>query len=151
MNFTKMHGAGNDYVYVNCFDEPFPQDTALLARQVSDRHKGIGGDGLILICPTDQADAQMRMFNADGSESEMCGNGIRCVAKYVYDHGIAPKDHVKIETGLEINPINAPARARNSAAPACPRGAVSGRPGLESWLAGECDTSPESILRGESA
>lgn len=102
MNFTKMHGAGNDYVYVNCFDEPFPQDTALLARQVSDRHKGIGGDGLILICPTDQADAQMRMFNADGSESEMCGNGIRCVAKYVYDHGIAPKDHLKIETGAGI-------------------------------------------------
>ena len=86
MNFTKMHGAGNDYVYVNCFDEPFPQDTALLARQVSDRHKGIGGDGLILICPTDQADAQMRMFNADGSESEMCGNGIRCIAKYLYDY-----------------------------------------------------------------
>jgi diaminopimelate epimerase len=99
MHFTKMHGAGNDYVYVNCFAEPFPADPAALARRVSDRHYGIGGDGLILICPTDKADARMRMYNADGSESEMCGNGIRCVAKYVYDHGISHRSPLKIETG----------------------------------------------------
>ncbi|MEW4489997.1 diaminopimelate epimerase [Thalassoglobus sp. JC818] len=99
MKFTKMHGAGNDYVYVNCFEETLPEDLPALARAVSDRHTGIGGDGLILICPTDEADVQMRMFNADGSESEMCGNGIRCVAKYAYDHGIAPREEMKILTG----------------------------------------------------
>lgn len=99
MKFTKMHGAGNDYVYVNCFEEPVPADIPALAQAVSDRHKGIGSDGLILICPTDEAHAQMRMFNADGSESEMCGNGVRCVAKYVYDHGIAKEEELKILTG----------------------------------------------------
>jgi diaminopimelate epimerase len=99
MRFTKMHGAGNDYVYVNCFQEPMPADPAELARQVSDRHFGIGGDGLILICPSNVADARMRMFNADGSEAEMCGNGVRCVAKYVYDHDIARKPTLRIETG----------------------------------------------------
>src|SRR5262245_47053389 len=102
MKFTKMHGAGNDYVYVNAFTESLPRDLAKLARVVSDRHTGIGGDGLILICPSEVADARMRMFNADGSESEMCGNGIRCVAKYVYDHGIAKKDELKIETGRGV-------------------------------------------------
>jgi diaminopimelate epimerase len=99
MRFTKMHGAGNDYVYVNCFDEPMPKDPAELARRVSDRHFGIGGDGLILICPSTVADARMRMFNADGSEAEMCGNGIRCVAKYVYDHGLSRNPTLRIETG----------------------------------------------------
>ena len=99
MRFTKMHGAGNDYVYVNCFDEPLPADPAELARRVSDRHFGIGGDGLILICPSTKADARMRMFNADGSEAEMCGNGVRCVAKYVYDHGICCNRTLRIETG----------------------------------------------------
>src|SRR3989304_1304139 len=89
MRFTKMHGAGNDYVYVNCFAEPYPSDAPELARRVADRHFGIGGDGLILICPSQVADARMRMFNADGSEAEMCGNGIRCVAKYVYEHKLA--------------------------------------------------------------
>jgi len=102
MKFTKMHGAGNDYVYVDCFHNPYPADPAALARLVSDRHFGIGGDGLILICPTEKADARMRMFNADGSESEMCGNGLRCVAKYVYDHAIATKSPLKIETGRGI-------------------------------------------------
>ncbi len=102
MKFTKMQGAGNDYVYVNCFEETLSQDIATLAREVSDRHKGIGSDGLILICPSEKADAQMRMFNADGSESEMCGNGVRCVAKYVYDHGIAQTETLKIETGAGI-------------------------------------------------
>src|SRR4051794_8702300 len=79
MRFTKMHGLGNDYVYVDCFSQPPPRQPAELARRVSDRHFGIGSDGLILICPSERADARMRMFNADGSEGEMCGNGIRCV------------------------------------------------------------------------
>jgi len=99
MRFTKMHGAGNDYVYVNCFQGPMPDDPAETARQVSDRHFGIGADGLILICPSEKADARMRMFNADGSEAEMCGNGIRCLAKYVYDHDICKRETPKIETG----------------------------------------------------
>ena len=88
MRFTKMHGIGNDYIYVNCFEETV-DDPAALAPIVSDRHKGIGGDGLILICPSESADARMRIFNADGSEAEMCGNGLRCVAKYVYEHKLA--------------------------------------------------------------
>src|SRR5438874_9702501 len=102
MRFTKMQGAGNDYVYVNCFQEKLPADLPKLARAVSDRHFGIGGDGLILICPSERADARMRMFNADGSEAEMCGNGVRCVAKYVYDHGIAKKPVLTIETGRGV-------------------------------------------------
>jgi len=88
MKFTKMHGLGNDYVYVNCFEEQI-DDPAALARTVSDRHRGIGGDGLILIGPSRTADVRMRIFNADGSEAEMCGNGIRCAAKYAYEHGLA--------------------------------------------------------------
>ncbi|MFH1614119.1 MAG: diaminopimelate epimerase [Planctomycetota bacterium] len=88
MRFTKMHGIGNDYVYVNCFEETV-EDPAVLAPVVSDRHRGIGADGLILICPSAIADVRMRMFNADGSEARMCGNGIRCVAKYTYEHNLA--------------------------------------------------------------
>jgi diaminopimelate epimerase len=99
MKFTKMHGIGNDYVYVDCFAQKMPADPATLTVKIADRHFGVGGDGLILICPSGKADACMRMFNADGSESEMCGNGVRCVAKYVYDHGIAKKPTLKIETG----------------------------------------------------
>jgi diaminopimelate epimerase len=99
MKFTKMHGIGNDYVYVSTFDQKAPADPSALAVKISDRHFGIGSDGLILIGPSERADASMRMFNADGSESEMCGNGIRCVAKYVYDRGIARKPRVRIETG----------------------------------------------------
>lgn len=102
MRFTKMHGAGNDYVYVDCFAQELPAEPAEAARLVADRHFGVGGDGLILICPSERADARMRMYNADGSESEMCGNGIRCVAKYVYDHGIARKPTLKIETGRGV-------------------------------------------------
>src|SRR3954447_4920792 len=102
MKFTKMHGLGNDYVYVSLFDQPPPADPAALAVAVSDRHFGIGGDGLILIGPSERADARMRMFNADGSEGEMCGNGVRCVAKYIYDHRIARKDRVTIETGRGV-------------------------------------------------
>ena len=101
MKFTKMHGAGNDYVYVNCFTEkvPDPKETAI---KVSNRNFGIGSDGLILIMPSDKADVRMRMFNSDGSESEMCGNGIRCVAKYAYDHGIVAKKEITAETGAGI-------------------------------------------------
>ncbi len=88
MKFTKMHGLGNDYVYVNRFEQDI-EEPAAVAQVVSDRHMGIGSDGLILICPSQVADVRMRMFNADGSEAEMCGNGIRCVAKYTYDHGLA--------------------------------------------------------------
>jgi diaminopimelate epimerase len=102
MRFTKMHGAGNDYIYVDCFAEPMPEDPAETARRVSDRHFGIGGDGLILICPSQVADARMRMLNADGSEAEMCGNGIRCLAKYLYDHGICRKPTLRIETGRGV-------------------------------------------------
>jgi len=102
MRFTKMHGAGNDYVYVDCFSETVPDDVPALARAIADRHTGVGGDGLILICPSETADARMRMFNADGSEAEMCGNGIRCVAKYLYDHGLCGKTTIAIETGAGL-------------------------------------------------
>ncbi len=102
MHFTKMHGAGNDYIYLDCFRHPMPPDPAGLSRAISDRHFGVGSDGLILICPSDKADARMRMFNADGSEAEMCGNGIRCVAKYVYDHGLVRKPTLTIETGRGV-------------------------------------------------
>jgi diaminopimelate epimerase len=101
MKFTKMHGIGNDYVYVNGFAENIA-DPARLAPIVSDRHTGIGGDGLILILPSDKADVRMRMFNADGSESEMCGNGVRCVAKYAYDHGLTRGNPMKVETGRGV-------------------------------------------------
>jgi diaminopimelate epimerase len=99
MKFTKMQGAGNDYVYVDCFAQSVPAEVAMAAQAISDRHFGVGGDGLILICPTEGADAERRMYNADGSYSEMCGNGIRCVAKYVYDHGIARRDVLRITSG----------------------------------------------------
>jgi diaminopimelate epimerase len=102
MRFTKMQGCGNDYVYVDCTRQPPPRDPAALSRAVSDRHFGIGADGLILIGPSEVADARMRMFNADGSEAEMCGNGVRCVAKFVHDHGIARKNQLAIETGRGV-------------------------------------------------
>ncbi len=105
MKFTKMHGAGNDYVYVDCFAQPRPENPADLARRISHRRFGVGGDGLILIEPSDRADARMRMFNADGSQAEMCGNGLRCVAKYVYDHGIATRPDLNIETGAGVLPV----------------------------------------------
>lgn len=101
MKFTKMQGAGNDYVYVDCFKEKV-DDPAKTAIKVSNRNFGIGSDGLILIMPSDKADVRMRMFNSDGSESEMCGNGIRCVAKYAYDHGLVSKREITAETGAGI-------------------------------------------------
>lgn len=97
MKFTKMHGCGNDYVYVNCFEETVKNPGAV-SGFVSDRHFGIGSDGMILICPSETADFKMAMYNADGSEGSMCGNGIRCVAKYVYDYGLTDKTEISVET-----------------------------------------------------
>ena len=97
MKFTKMHGIGNDYVYVNCFEESV-KNPAEVSKFVSDRHFGIGSDGLILISPSAIADIRMNIYNADGSQAEMCGNGIRCVAKYVYDYGLTDKTEISVET-----------------------------------------------------
>lgn len=97
MRFTKMHGIGNDYVYVDCTEREL-KDPAGIARLVSDRHYGIGSDGLILICRSQTADFRMDMYNADGSRGEMCGNGIRCVGKYVYDYGLTDREELSIET-----------------------------------------------------
>ncbi|MFQ5863351.1 MAG: diaminopimelate epimerase, partial [Candidatus Brocadiales bacterium] len=105
MRFTKMHGIGNDYVYVNCFEEKIGSPSRL-ARRISSRHFGIGADGLILITPSRRADVGMRIFNADGSEAEMCGNGIRCVAKYAYEHGLVPKKRMTIETLAGIKTLD---------------------------------------------
>ncbi|NMB33612.1 MAG: diaminopimelate epimerase [Clostridium sp.] len=97
MRFTKMHGLGNDYVYIDCFEETI-NDPSRLAKAISDRHFGIGSDGLVLIMPSNKADFRMRMFNSDGSEAEMCGNAIRCVGKYVYDNDLMRKEILNIET-----------------------------------------------------
>ena len=97
MKFKKMHGIGNDYVYVNCFEESV-KNPAEVSKFVSDRHFGIGSDGLILISPSAKADFRMNIYNADGSQAEMCGNGIRCVAKYVYDYGLTDKTEFSVET-----------------------------------------------------
>lgn len=101
MKFTKMHGCGNDYIYVNCLEETVPNPSKV-AKVLSDRHFGIGSDGLILIKPSDIADFQMEMYNADGSESAMCGNGVRCIAKYVYDYGLTEKTKIELETKAGI-------------------------------------------------
>ncbi len=101
MQFTKMHGAGNDYVYIDGFKEQV-KNPAQLAIAVSDRHFGIGSDGLILILPSDKADLRMQMFNSDGSEAEMCGNGIRCVAKYAWDHGLVDCKEIQVETAAGV-------------------------------------------------
>lgn len=101
MKFTKMQGIGNDYIYINCFEENIcePERTA---RIISDRHFGVGSDGLVLICPDDKADFRMKMYNSDGSESEMCGNAARCVGKYVYDRGLTKKKEIALMTGAGI-------------------------------------------------
>ena len=111
MRFVKMHGLGNDYVYVDCIRNPPPRHPAELSVKVSDRHFGIGGDGLILICPSERADVRMRMFNADGSESEMCGNGIRCVAKFAFDHGLTRNNPMTVETGRGVLTLQLDVRA----------------------------------------
>ncbi len=110
MRFTKMQGIGNDYIYVNCFKENVP-DPESVSIKVSNRHFGIGGDGLVLIMPSDKADFRMRMFNADGSEGMMCGNASRCIGKYVYDKGLTDKTDITLETKsgikkLHLNPEN---------------------------------------------
>lgn len=104
MKFTKMHGCGNDYVYVNCFEEKVDNPGEVSIR-VSDRHFGIGSDGLILICPSETADFEMKMYNADGSEGAMCGNGIRCVGKYVYDNGLTDRDEITVSTKSGIKKL----------------------------------------------
>ena len=103
--FTKMHGCGNNYIYFNCFDQTVP-DPESLSIKLSEPHFGIGGDGIILISPSDKADAQMRIFNADGSEGKMCGNGIRCVGKYLYDNGLVKKEDMRIETGAGVREVH---------------------------------------------
>lgn len=97
MDFTKMQGCGNDYVYVNCIDKVL-DNPGEVSRRISDRHFGIGSDGLILICKSLVADFKMKMYNADGSEGKMCGNGVRCIAKYVYEHGLTDKEQISLET-----------------------------------------------------
>ena len=104
MKFTKMHGCGNDYVYVNLFEEQI-ENPAKVSIAVSDRHFGIGSDGLITIGASEIADFRMRIYNADGSEAEMCGNGIRCVAKYVYDHKLTDKTKITVETGAGVKTL----------------------------------------------
>jgi diaminopimelate epimerase len=104
MKFTKMHGCGNDYVYINLFEEEVA-DPAALSVAVSDRHFGIGSDGVITIGPSGIADFRMRIYNADGSEAEMCGNGIRCVAKYVYDHGMTEQTEITVESGAGVKTL----------------------------------------------
>lgn len=103
LKFTKMHGAGNDYIYINCLNES-PSNIEELAIKLSDRHFGIGADGIVLIMPSSQADFRMRMFNADGSEGKMCGNASRCIGKYVYERGLTTKSEIKLETlsGIKV-------------------------------------------------
>lgn len=103
LNFTKMHGCGNDYIYFNCFEQEIANPEALAVR-LSDRHFGVGGDGIVLICPSDVADAKMRMFNADGSEGKMCGNATRCIGKYMYDRGLIDRPEMTLETrsGIKV-------------------------------------------------
>lgn len=105
LKFTKMHGCGNDYIYFNCFETPV-EDPEELSVRISDRHFGVGGDGIVLICPSDKADAKMRMFNIDGSEGKMCGNAIRCVGKYLYDNGIKRCNPLTIDTLSGIKTLN---------------------------------------------
>lgn len=128
IKFTKMHGIGNDYVYIDCL-ESTPRDLEALAMEMSDRHTGVGGDGIILICPSDKADVKMRILNADGSEAMMCGNGVRCVGKYVWDNGLVKETTVRVDTlsgvkiiNLEIDPDTGKATGAtvNMGAPALP-------------------------------
>ncbi len=106
MKFTKMHGAGNDYVYINAFQEKV-DDPAAVAIRISDRHFGVGGDGMVLIAPSDcGADVRMRMFNSDGSEAEMCGNAVRCVAKFAYENGISKNNPMRVQTGRGVLTID---------------------------------------------
>lgn len=106
MKFTKMHGLGNDYVYMDCTKSGVPDNVETLAQFVSDRHFGVGSDGLILICASDICDFKMKMYNMDGSEAQMCGNGIRCVGKFVYDKGLTNKTNITVETLAGVKVLN---------------------------------------------
>jgi diaminopimelate epimerase len=143
MRFTKMHGAGNDYVYVSCFDQTLPADLAGLAERISHRRFGVGGDGLILICPSEIADARMRMFNADGSESEMCGNGIRCTGKLAWDHGrLGANRSPRIETGAGVLRVDL-----RFVAGACDGASVAmGRPRLTAAQVPVLSDAPDLVL-----
>ncbi|MGN0187816.1 MAG: diaminopimelate epimerase [Paludibacteraceae bacterium] len=112
IRFAKMHGIGNDYIYVNCMEQPLEQPEHF-ARLWSDRHTGIGSDGLILILPSETCDFRMRMFNADGSEAEMCGNAARCIGKYVYDFGLTQKKELTLETKAGVRPLRLFTDAQN--------------------------------------
>ena len=115
MKFTKMQGCGNDYVYVNGFTEKLsPQEKPEIVRKLSDRHFGIGGDGVIFINPAEEADFEMEMYNADGTRSEMCGNGIRCVAKYVYDKGLTDKDDITIVSAGKVKYLHLTVEGKNA-------------------------------------
>ena len=107
IRFTKMHGIGNDYIYINCM-ESTPDRLPELAIEMSDRHFGVGGDGIVLICPSEVADFKMRMFNNDGSEARMCGNASRCIARYVHDHGLTDRKRISLETlsGIKVLSLN---------------------------------------------
>lgn len=122
MKFTKMHGCGNDYIYVNGFKEHLSQgDKPEIVRRLSDRHFGIGGDGVIFINPAEEADFEMEMYNADGSRSEMCGNGIRCVAKFVYDKGLTDSDRISVVSAGKVKYLELTVEGRNDTC----RGSVS--------------------------
>ena len=113
MKFTKMQGLGNDYIYVNCLEETVP-DPSGTARKISDRHFGVGSDGLVLILPDEQADFRMRMFNSDGSEAEMCGNAARCVGKYIHDRGLSDAEEIRLMTGAGLKILQLKIRDRKT-------------------------------------
>jgi len=131
IKFTKMHGIGNDYIYINCFEEKI-DDPSGLSIAMSPRHFSVGSDGLVLICPSDIADAKMRMFNADGSEGKMCGNAIRCVGKYLYEHGIVKKTQISVETLSGIKELTLTVDEKDKVA------------SVRVYM-GKASTSPESI------
>lgn len=131
IRFTKMHGIGNDYIYINCFEEKI-DDPNGLSIAMSPRHFSVGSDGLVLICPSEMADARMRMFNADGSEGKMCGNAIRCVGKYLYEHGIVKKTEISVETLSGIKELTLTVDKNDKVA------------SVRVYM-GKAETSPESI------
>ncbi len=141
MRFTKMQGIGNDYIYVDCSRENVP-DPAGLSRKISDRHFGVGGDGLVLILPSEKADFRMRMFNADGSEAEMCGNASRCVGKYLHDRGLTKKTEIALETGAGIKKLRLNLRDGKTSSVQVDMGAPELRPGMipvDEFLAGNTE------------
>ena len=145
MRFVKMHGLGNDYIFLDCM-ESMPEDLPGLARRLSDRHFGVGGDGIICVCPPDRADFKMRMFNADGSEGAMCGNGIRCFGKYVYDQGLTDKRHLTVETGAGERELSLLIRDGAAAGAAVGMGApVLGEPVTLVLDGRECAARPVSM------